>query len=379
MHDPIFIKDPITGDIKVSKEERLIIDDKNFQRLRYIKQLGLSYLSYPGANHTRFEHSIGVMHTTREICERLGMDDEELVIAGLLHDIGHTPFSHQVEHTILKYLKKSHEDIGIEIISKSSISDAISKSTLSLSRIKSYMRGKGKGDIICGPLGSDRIDYLMRDSHYTGTAYGVIDRERLTNKFIYRRGRLCIVPSGIRSAESMLIARYYMFLSVYQHHTTLIAGSMLVKAIESTIEEGEIDPNDLKYYNDSTLTTKLLNSETVAKRIMEQILDRRLFKRVVFRSIPYNRVVNINKINEIILNEGVDYNEFIAADIRTKGGDDEISIFDPAANMATKLSDSSQLFNALIDTMTKRRILLIAGSDVSNRRITKAISKLAYL
>lgn len=377
MNDKIFIKDPITGDIEISREERLIIDDKNFQRLRYIKQLGLSYLSYPGANHTRFEHSIGVMHMTREICDRLGIDDEELVIAGLLHDIGHTPFSHQVEHVLQKHLKKSHEEIGIELVSKSSIRDAISKSTLSFSRIKSYMRGRGRGDIVSGSLGSDRIDYLMRDSHYTGTAYGVIDRERLTNKFIYYKGRLSIVPSGIRSAESMLIARYYMFLSVYQHHTTLIAGSMLIKAIESAIEEGEIDPNDLKHYNDSTLTTKLLNSNTVSKRIMEQILERRLFKRVVFKSVPYNKSINIDMINDKISKENVSYNDFIVEDIRTKGGDEDIIIFDPTSKTLSKLSESSQLFNALTDTIAKRRILLIAGSDTSNSRISKAVSKMA--
>ncbi len=157
MNNLIWIKDSIFGDIKLDKDQQKIVNDPNFQRLRYIKQTGFLYLVYPGANHTRFEHSIGTMNLTKDICERLNLEKEELILSGLLHDIGHTPFSHQSEELVEKYLHKNHEQIGEEIISKSSIRDKISESSPSFKKILSYLRGNKEGKIVTGSIGSDRL------------------------------------------------------------------------------------------------------------------------------------------------------------------------------------------------------------------------------
>ena len=139
-------RDSIFKDIEISEVENKIIEDPNFQRLRYIRQGGFAFLVYQSANGTRFEHSVGTMKITKDISSNIfGEVNEELAITGLLHDIGHPPFSHQSEPISKKYLKKSHEDLGYDIIKNSSISDIISNSTLSLNKILEYFSGKVSG------------------------------------------------------------------------------------------------------------------------------------------------------------------------------------------------------------------------------------------
>ena len=173
-----FIRDSVYGDIRLNEIEVEVMDNPQFQRLRRIKQLGLISLIYPGANHTRFEHSIGTMHIASKLADKLDLnqEDKELVrISALLHDIGHGPFSH-VSEGVLSF---PHEELTKYVIKNTAIRDIVEKK-FDIDKIIEIINGEGKfGPIVSGELDADRMDYLLRDSHYTGVAYGIIDYERI--------------------------------------------------------------------------------------------------------------------------------------------------------------------------------------------------------
>lgn len=173
-----FIRDSIHGNLKLDDFEIKIIDTYPVQRLRRVKQLGFSYLVYPGANHSRFEHSIGTLYLASSLAESLNLSKEEkeiVRIAALLHDIGHGPFSH-VSENILGY---SHEDLTVKVIKKSVIADIL-REKFQVKEITDVIKGKGiLGQMLSSELDVDKMDYLLRDSYYTGVAYGIIDIERL--------------------------------------------------------------------------------------------------------------------------------------------------------------------------------------------------------
>ena len=227
------------------------------QRLRYIRQLDMTYLVFPGANHTRFEHSLGTMHVTKALLSSIDEKEREMAYAGMLHDIGHGPFSHLSEEQIKLYLNKDHEKIGEEILRNSEIKDIISDSDLSFDKVMDYFTNPSKMDIVCGTLGSDRIDYLMRDSHYTGVAYGVIDYERLKKRIVMNKGRMAVLESGVSAAESLLLARYFMHLNVYMHHTKIIASQMFRRAIGLALDSNVMDANELSMMYDEQLIERI--------------------------------------------------------------------------------------------------------------------------
>lgn len=201
-------RDPIHGFIAVNELERRLIDTRPFQRLRHIRQLGTTFLVYPGANHTRFEHSLGTMFVADQmyqlLTERFGAkmreafnwSDEDisyyrqiLRLAALLHDLGHPPFSHASEESLMPE-NRNHEDYTRLIIEKTEIHDQLSQSLCekSIRAIQQIATGKGPsasktltflGGLLTGELGADRIDYLIRDSHHTGVSYGRFDYHRL--------------------------------------------------------------------------------------------------------------------------------------------------------------------------------------------------------
>ena len=371
----MYIRDPIFGDININDTAQCLIDNEWMQRLRYIKQLGFDYLVYPAANHSRFEHSLGTMKVTSDMASKIfHVDDPELSIAGLMHDIGHTPFSHQSEEIATKYLHKTHEEMGADLISQSSIRDVISESTLSLKKILSYFKGKGKGKLITGPLGSDRIDYLMRDAYHTGVAYGVIDYIRLMNKLaFFRGGNVAIYENGIGGAESMLIARYYMFSSVYLHHAALIAGEMYIMALENAIDEGSIMPKELVSFTDDKTILELLKSNA-SKHIIEMVLSRNLFKRTYYGEIG-KKQIKIQEVRDAIESKGVNHNDYIISVINFKGGNDDTPLIDNKGKYIGMLSEKSELFNTLGKILNNRRILMVACIPRFRGKISTAIKK----
>jgi len=303
------IRDPIHGYIEIDDLAIAIIDTVEMQRLRRIRQLGFSYLVYPGANHTRFEHSLGVYHLTNVLLDRLEVEKEEekeLLVASLIHDIGHGPYSHVTEPLIKKLTGKSHEDIEDIIFvqnaeaesSATSIAEVLEEHRLDKRKILSYIKGEkvegSDGDerdfsrILNGEIDVDKMDYLVRDSYYTGVAYGVVDNIRLIQGLDFFKGSLVITEKGILPAEYLLFSRFLMHPTVYNHHTSRIAQLMLLKAFEDFIEsksESEDYALTLRKMDDSAVNNSLRNAKGYPEEIMERINERRLFKRAVYTGI----------------------------------------------------------------------------------------------
>ncbi|MEW6234260.1 MAG: HD domain-containing protein [Candidatus Omnitrophota bacterium] len=253
------IRDPIHGFIERTEKEQQIIDTKVFQRLRRIKQLAMAFLAYPGAMHTRFEHSLGVKHIAGRMAKNLLKDEEEIElirIAALLHDIGHGPFSHVSENILEKFFdprkigkkEKFHEQITRDIISKNAeLAKIISErerekiiSILSGDLCDPILKG-----IVSGPLDADKQDYLLRDSYYCGVKYGVFDIERMIDTIKKYTGIdekfLAVSRDGIYTLEQYIIAKYHMTTQVYRHKVRLVSDAMIVRAIELGIDKDKLD------------------------------------------------------------------------------------------------------------------------------------------
>lgn len=318
------ISDPLYGSIEVSEEALRIIDTKEFQRLRHIKQLGTVYLVYPGANHTRFEHSLGAYYLALEITKKLEIENykEELTMAALLHDVGHGPFSHLLEE--VPGIPWRHEKESINIIKKSKISDILNDEGIDVSRVCEYILGKGNlGAFISGDLDVDRMDYILRDSHYTGIGV-TYDFHRIVNTMKVMGSNIVIEEKGIIAVEGFLIARHVMYSRVYLHHTTRSSEGMLKKAILHLIKEGYVTVEDLVGYDDIHFWKILREGTKFSKFIAERLFTRNLYKRAIelkWKEVPKelrdeilssrNAIANIEK--EISEEAGVE-EEYIIVD-----------------------------------------------------------------
>ena len=274
-----FIRDSVYGDIRLNEFEVRIMDMPQFQRLRRIKQLGLISLIYPGATHTRFEHCVGTMHLGSKLSEELELDSDEIELiraSGLLHDIGHGPFSHVSEGV----LSVPHEELSKFVITKTSMRDLLEEK-FDVDEIVDIINGKGRlGPIVSGELDVDRMHYLLRDSHNTGVSYGIIDYERLISNLTLDDG-LILDIKGVQAAEGALVSRYFMYPSVYQHHTTRIVNTMFRRALKRIIDEGIIDENDIYKYDDTDIISLFRSCEdNYAKSIMYRLDNRIVPKRV---------------------------------------------------------------------------------------------------
>jgi HD superfamily phosphohydrolase len=229
------INDPVYGFISIPTELVYdLIDHPYFQRLRYIKQLGMTHLVYPGALHTRFHHALGAMHLMSLAIETLcnkGIDispeeKEGLTIAILLHDIGHGPFSHALEHTIVEEI--SHEDISILLMNK--LNEEFSgKLSLAISIFKGEYHKHFLHQLVSSQLDMDRMDYLNRDSYFTGVSEGVISSDRIIKMLNVKDDSVTVEEKGIYSIEKFLIARRLMYWQVYLHKTVIAAEQLLCK------------------------------------------------------------------------------------------------------------------------------------------------------
>jgi len=293
------IIDPIHDFVRVYDSELKIIDTPIFQRLRRIRQLSSAHLIYPGAQHTRFEHSLGVMHIAsmagHALYEKglISVDNiQNLRFAGLLHDIGHGPFSHVFEE-LLQKKRHSHEDIGKEIILKTKIGDLISKNGYDKRFITKMAFGNSKfqflNEIISGALSADIMDYLLRDGYFTGAEHAKIDHNRLTFSLDVYKNKLALAKSALVNFETMMISRYQMFKAVYFHKTVRAGEVMLLESMNLAEEELELTSMNLDDYlklSDEVILSKLLslpehNSKLkTAKKIATDYQNRNLFKPV---------------------------------------------------------------------------------------------------
>lgn len=291
------ITDPIHRYIRFSETEREIVDTVIFQRLRGIRQLAGAHLVYPSAQHSRFEHSIGTMHIAGYAGETLfskgyfGDEDkvQQLRLAALLHDIGHGPFSHLFEEVLMEKHNMNHEDMGKQIISRSEISDILGKHGYNSSDICKLSFGQSNiqffNEIISGALSADMMDYLPRDSLFTGVEYGKIDYHRLISSFeVTTDGHLAINKSALYSLESMLISRYEMYKAVYFHKTVRSAEVMLLRSIMLADEQLNLTDKTLNKYlsltDEITLERiRLLgNDNKSAVRLAQDYKSRKLLK-----------------------------------------------------------------------------------------------------
>lgn len=304
------IIDPIHDFIRVYEHEISIIDKPIFQRLRHIRQLSGAHLTYPAAQHTRFEHSLGVMHIASLAGHALNekgifkSDDIEILrLAGLLHDIGHGPFSHLFEE-IIQEKKFSHEDYGKEIILKSEIGDVLSKNGFDKKLITKIAFGNSKfqfmNEIVSGTLSADMMDYLLRDGYFTGAEHAKIDHKRITQSLYVHHKKLALERSALYSFESMMYSRYQMFKAVYFHKTVRAAEVMLIEALRLSDDEFGFTSFNLNEYvklTDEYVLSSLISSKSSklkrARQFAQDYQNRKLLK-CVFERILTSRT-NLKK------------------------------------------------------------------------------------
>ena len=230
--------DPIYGFITIPHDIIFdLIEHPYFQRLRRVKQLGLTHLVYPGALHTRFHHAMGAMHLMYSAIavlksKEIVISDEEaqgVLIAILLHDIGHGPFSHALEHSIVNGI--SHEEISTLFMDKLN-KEFKGKLDLALKIFRNEYKKKFLHQLVSSQLDMDRLDYLKRDSFYSGVSEGVISTDRIIKMLTVKNDELAIEEKGIYSIEKFIIARRLMYWQVYLHKTVLSAENLLVKILK---------------------------------------------------------------------------------------------------------------------------------------------------
>jgi HD superfamily phosphohydrolase len=264
------INDPVFGFITIDDAVIFkIISHPCYQRLRRIHQMALAQLVYPGAVHTRLHHSLGAYHLMRDAIYELRSkgisitdeEDQAAKIAILLHDIGHGPYSHALENTLIKNV--THEQITLMLMQK--LNDEFDgKIQMAIEIFTNNYPKKFLHQLVSGQLDVDRMDYLIRDSFFTGVSEGVIGYDRIIKMLTVFDGELMIEEKGINSIEKFLISRRFMYWQVYLHKTVLCAEKMLVKIIERA--------GDIKAQSPSPVLNTFLNREYDSKRI-ENHLD----------------------------------------------------------------------------------------------------------
>jgi len=351
-----FVKDPIYGYIRLTDSEKNIIDTRPFQRLRRIKQLAVSYLVYPAANHTRFEHSLGAMHLAGILGESLPIELNnefitELRLASLLHDIGHGPLSHLFEPLLSKYVNKNHEDMTFWLIQNSILAETLTKEGFDPERISKLAVGRLKDgkylfldQVIRSSVDVDKMDFIVRDSYHTGAGYGYVDVYRLIYTMDILNDNLAIDITALSAFEAFLLARLESFKAIYFHRASRAAQITLLKAMENAMDELKLfnfnSPEDylklddysiwymlkkssqsdaimklenrelLKcayektFFDDDQLVTNIFNNEPVRKEIEEEIANKAKIDSDLVTidvpslpSVPYHYAINIEPMN----------------------------------------------------------------------------------
>ena len=352
------INDPIYGFIKIeSKIIYDLINHKYFQRLRRISQLGLSYLVYPGAQHTRFQHALGSLHLMDKAIQQLtnkgheitSTEQEALRICILLHDIGHGPFSHALEKILVNEI--NHEQLTLMFM-KHLNEEFNGKLSISIEIFKNTYKKKFLHQLVSSQLDMDRLDYLKRDSFFTGVTDGNIGTERIINMLNVADGNLVIEEKGIYSIEKFILARRLMYWQVYLHKTVISSENMLMKLIKRAkflISNGEeifITSNLLYFLNDDFLED--LNRGQ--KRIIEQFVqldDYDIY--FCLKKWQNNSDKILSLLSKNLLNRNI--NKII---IETKKIDSEKII-----NIKNKVSQEFQLNNSEVE-------FLVINDQVSN-------------
>ena len=336
------VRDPIHGLIRLTDQEMGLVNSQAFQRLRRIRQLAMADLVYPGAVHTRFEHSLGTLHTAHRILDHLDRldgipeDDKRIVrLAALLHDVGHGPFSHVSEYLLNEHydkeavgeasgIEKIHEKVTVDIINKDDeIASLLSEDDrneiakiIAGGRTRDYRR-----DIVSSDLDADKMDYLLRDAHFAGVRYGSFDLDKVID--VCRKyedandSYLVVHQEGIFAVEQLVLAKQYMTRQVYAHRVRTITDLMIVRGLTLAIQDKHSKIKELFSYDgseefiqlylqsdDGELMSVMRNEEYPRPfKIFERLRQRRLYKEVaairlddidVRNSITRDRFLRLN-------------------------------------------------------------------------------------
>ena len=329
------INDPIYGFIKI--ESQIIYDlmnHKYFQRLRRISQLGLSYLVYPGAQHTRFQHALGSLHLMEKAIQQLtnkgheitSKEQEALRISILLHDIGHGPFSHALENILVNEI--NHEKITLMFMKQLNV-EFDGKLSLAIEIFKNTYKKKFLYQLVSSQLDMDRLDYLKRDSFYTGVTDGNIGTERIINMLNVANGNLVIEEKGIYSIEKFILARRLMYWQVYLHKTVISSENMLIKLIKRAkiLLENKVEiftTSNLKYFLSEDFAKDLKKNQIKVIEKFAELDDYDIYfclKKWQYSSDKILSILSSNLLNRninkiIIENEKIEQNRII--DIKNK-------------------------------------------------------------
>ena len=331
------IKDPVHGYVYITAQEKEIIDSYPVQRLRRLRQLAGSEYVYPGANHTRFEHSIGVMYLAGRavknpnISQRINEDEAEKVrIAALLHDVGHGPFSHVFEHLLDKELNKTHEDMTLWIIENSELEDILSKQGYDAEEIGKLAVGRLHkpmktflDQIISSSVDVDKLDFVVRDTYHTGAEYGYIDAFRLIQALDVLDEDLAVDLGALSALESFIIARIESFKSIYFHRVGRAAQIMLAVAMEKANKELKLTsfqtPEEYLAMDDYTVWTMLKGCRK-SSEIIENLERRKMLKCAYERTFYEKDTM----VSNIFSREA--YRKQLQADIASEAGVEEEAI-----------------------------------------------------
>ncbi|HEY5547687.1 MAG TPA: HD domain-containing protein [Gemmatimonadaceae bacterium] len=288
------IRDPLWNNITLDDLAIRLVDTRAFQRLRYVRQLGLAYLVYPGATHTRFEHALGTWHLAGRTLALLqdrgeltaGHEREARVVAAaaLLHDIGHYPFSHALEEIGAPH----HEDVAGALLTRGEIAEVLRDAIAADApeRVVELIRGRSASPLqglVSGSLDLDKIEYLKRDALMCGVPYGEIDVDRLIHSLtlvsdpVTGRSTVGVSEKGLSALESLLFAKYQMYRNVYWHHAVRSATAMYKRLVADAIDSGSLRVAELASFSDESLLHQL--EERAPSRLLRGLRERRLYKR----------------------------------------------------------------------------------------------------
>jgi HD superfamily phosphohydrolase len=288
------LRDPVWNNIRVDQLTLKLVDTEVFQRLRYVRQLGWTYLVYPGATHSRFEHALGTHHLSRRTLALLSEAEDSTSIseidqaivrsAALLHDVGHYPFSHALEEIGALH----HEDVARPLITEGSVASLLSSQLGKDAPLKIFdlIRGRSENPLqglISGSLDLDKIEYLKRDAFMCGVPYGEIDVDRLTNSLVLvddpetGRRALGVQEKALSALESLLFAKYQMYRNVYWHHAVRSATAMYKRLVEDAVKAEVVDVQSLARHTDEGLMHTLEGDGPTP--LLVALKERKLYKR----------------------------------------------------------------------------------------------------
>ena len=298
------IRDSLYDRIPLTAAEAALIGTSAFLRLDRIQQLGFVSKVWPGAKHTRFEHSLGVMHLMRQAVAAVRRYDRERLIddtaaraavaAALLHDIGHYPFSHAIEELGPPVLP--HEEVGRRLIETGEVAEVLERYwRVDPGRVADLVAPRGElpeadrllRGLLSGPLDVDKLDYLPRDARHCNVPYGGVDTPRLIDALrpavVQGQRRIVVTAKGVSPLHSLINARQEMFDNVYWHHTNRACMAMLLRAVQDALLAGALAPEELPRHDDASLLERLGSPGMPAstRALVERLRERRLHKRAV--------------------------------------------------------------------------------------------------